>query len=351
MLSLRSKFAAALAVGAVLAVSQAKAADPVLPTEPKPATHVTVGSPGCCDCDSCCEQHFRVWGELLYISPRNLNIAFAAPVAGCGSTDVVGPIAQVSPDDTFTFRVGGEYAVNCNTSIGLTYSRLHDTEEAVASAAEGQELRALVAATDLNCIDNGDVLAAGARFRFEYDIIDADVRNVLYSCNNVNVVWLIGARWMRLEQDFESEFVNLGSTFITSNVKMHNGYGPRIGLEGEIGLCSGLSAYAKGAASFVYGKWDATFDQEDTFVGTQVSTSFKQERVMTMLDFEAGLAWTSCNGCLRVAAGFMVSQWYNAVTVPGVIEAVQNGRFDRHENNLNDLIQIEGGVLRVEFRF
>ena len=350
MLSLRGKFMSALAVGAMLAVSQAQAADPVLPTQPHPATQVTVGNPGCCACDDCCEQHVRAWGELLYISPRNLNLAFAVPADGCTSLVPLGEVAQVSPDDTFTFRIGVEYAVNCNTSIGVSYTRLNNKETAVAEAPEGLALHPLVTAADLVCGEGNEILAAGAIYKTKYDIVDIDVRNVLYSCHNVNVVWLIGARWMRFEQNFDAQFANLGDTFVTSNVDV-TGYGPRVGLEGEIGLCKGTSAYAKTAASLVYGKFKADYTQENTFVGTQLDTSFKQERVMTIVDFEAGLAWTSCDGCWRVAAGFMVSQWYNAVTVPGVIEAVKNNRFDRHTDNLNDLIQIEGGVLRVEFRF
>jgi streptolysin S family bacteriocin protoxin len=351
MFGLRMKFASALAVGAMLAVSQAKAADPVLPTQPKPTTHVTVGDPGCCGCcDDCC-QNIRAWGELMYISPRNLNLAFAVPVDGCVTLNPVGAVSQVSPDDSFTFRVGLEYAVNCNTSVGVSYTRLHNEEETAVEAPPGSILQSLVTIVGDGCVEDSTTQLAGARYSLEYDIIDIDVRNVLYSCNNVNIVWLIGGRIMRYEQDFASQFTTLTDTFVTSNVSLDLGYGPRVGLEGEIGLTCGWSAYAKTAVTFLYGSIDASYLQFNSAAGVQATTSFKQERVMTILDFEAGLAWTNCDGSIRVAAGFLVSQWYNALTVPGVIDSLRAGNFNRHEDSLNDLIQIEGGVLRVEFRF
>ena len=127
-----------------------------------------------------------------------------------------------------------------------------------------------------SCPGTDDAQIAAARYKFGYDMIDVDVRNVLYSCNNVNLVWLVGARLMRFEQSVESEFSILGSTFVTSDVSLDNAYGPRVGVEGEIGLCCGLSAYAKSAASFVYGTFDATYHQENIFAGVQADTSFKQ---------------------------------------------------------------------------
>ena len=63
-----------------------------------------------------------------------------------------------------------------------------------------------------------------------------------------------------------------------------------------------------------------------------------------MLDYEVGVAWTGPNGHFRAAVGYMVQAWFNAVTTPVFIDAVQADNYV----NVDDTITFDGAVGRVE---
>jgi hypothetical protein len=66
-----------------------------------------------------------------------------------------------------------------------------------------------------------------------------------------------------------------------------------------------------------------------------------------MLDYELGVAWTSTQGNLRLAVGYMVSYWFNAVTTPVFIDAVQADNYA----DVGDTITFDGAVGRIEWIF
>ncbi len=62
-----------------------------------------------------------------------------------------------------------------------------------------------------------------------------------------------------------------------------------------------------------------------------------------MIDYELGLAWTGPQGHLHLAAGYMVNHWFNAVTTPVFIDAVQANNY----TDLGDTISFTGLVGRL----
>jgi hypothetical protein len=78
-----------------------------------------------------------------------------------------------------------------------------------------------------------------------------------------------------------------------------------------------------------------------------VDTSWKAQRIVSILDLEAGVPYTCCNGCVNLSAGYAFSGWYNAVTTQDFISAVQTNNFD----DLTNILGFDGFVLRAEVRF
>ena len=74
---------------------------------------------------------------------------------------------------------------------------------------------------------------------------------------------------------------------------------------------------------------------------------WKDDRIVPMLDWELGVAWTSPQGHLRLAAGYLVSHWFNVVSTPTFVDAVQADNYV----DVDDTISFDGVVGRVEWVF
>ena len=73
----------------------------------------------------------------------------------------------------------------------------------------------------------------------------------------------------------------------------------------------------------------------------------KGSRIVTILDLEMGIGWTSCSGCFRLTGGYVVSSWLNTVKTADFIRAVQQNNF----GGLNGTTTFDGLVARAEVRF
>ena len=80
---------------------------------------------------------------------------------------------------------------------------------------------------------------------------------------------------------------------------------------------------------------------------TLARAELKDDRFVTVLDYELGLAWTSCNRCWRVTGGYLASHWFNAITTPVFIDAVQADNYV----DIGDTLSFDGLTVRVERRF
>ena len=84
--------------------------------------------------------------------------------------------------------------------------------------------------------------------------------------------------------------------------------------------------------------------------GTVVNTGWNEDRVVSMLDGEIGLGWTSCNGCVRITTGYMVSAWMNTINTDDFIRSVQRNS-SSNSPNLDGVITFDGVTTRLEIRF
>ena len=273
---------------------------------------------GSCYEESCGCPRGQFFGEFLYIRPRNAEVNFGAMHnAQTGIIDF---------DYKPAFRGGCSRAVSDCSSVGVSYTYLYnDTSDAIFVQAA----------------------AIDATHSIDLELIDIDYRRV-FSCSELHTfTYLVGARYGNLGQKFNSQSAVPGGHTFQTDIDFEGG-GIRIGLEGERYASNcGLMVYGRGAASFVAGEFRARYQETAALPDPIAEADWKAGRIVTMLDLEVGVGWTSSNGLLRVTGGYMVSGWFNTVKTDKFIEAAEADNFV----GLGDTLTFDGLTARAELRF
>lgn len=295
-----------------------------------------------------------VFGEFLYMRPRDAEVAYALPISGpvapiLGNEIPVGPTAIVDPGYDIAFRAGFNYAFNPGASLRGQYTRLRSDEDSAVTVEPPTVLRSLVS-HPLGANAATDTLDASATLEVELDQIDVDFRSLWLGCEcncAYAVSWLVGVTAARVDQYFAANYETIGSTNVATDVEF-SGVGMRFGLEGERHFpATGLFVYGSGISSFIFGDFDATYAQVNSFNGTEAMTSWTAGRIVPVLEFEAGAGWLGVNRHLRLSAGYRVSTWFNFVKTDEWIRSVQNDQF----TNLDGTLTFDGLVGRAEWLF
>jgi hypothetical protein len=342
-----------IAESTAIATSEPSAAAPV-----PPADGAAAGAAPPADCyhDACCCEPFwthrdGVFAELLYLRARDAEVAYAVPIDGPIAPGApgtqVGPTGVADLQYDVGFRVGYNLALDDCSSLTAAYNHFDSAATDAISIAAPDVVRSLIfhVNTPTAAVDN---LTARAANSVDFQMVDIDYRRVWTAsdCHVLNYVF--GARYAHLDQDFHAEFENLGMSTVDTAVSFDGG-GLRLGLEGERRARGGLSLYAKGYASFVAGDFDASFQQFDVVSATTIFNAWNAGRVVTMLDFEAGIGWTSASGRWRTTAGYLLSGWHNVVkTAEWIDRARQTTYIDLSDE---EVLTFDGFVGRVEYRW
>jgi hypothetical protein len=306
-------------------------------------------------CGSCCGgcglPKWRIYGDFLYLRPRSAEVVYAVPFNGPDTPqgDVpiqVGRIAAVDPDYEPAFRVGFDHIVSDCGSIGVEYAQLDSSTSDSLTVDAPIVIRSTV--IHPSTVDAAtDWLSAEANYDIRYKLVNLDYRRVFLCGDRHHLDWLIGACYGHLEQEFRSTFSDLEIETINTDVNFDGG-GIRLGLEGERqAACSGFLVYGRASASFFAGQFRARYFQGSVSDPEIVEADWAAGRIVPKLDLELGLGWASCNGCLRLTGGYMVSAWYNTVRTADYISAVQRNDF----GGLNDAMTFDGLVVRGELRY
>jgi hypothetical protein len=308
---------------------------------------------GGCGGGSCCGlPRVIVYGDFLYIRPRDADVAYGVPFNGAatppGMTPIqTGPVGVVDPEWEPTFRVGFGAAIGDCAMVGASYMKYESTTSDAITTTAPYVIRSLVVhPSTLNVASDG--LDASAQLGLDFNVVDLEIRRVFSWSELHTINWVAGARYADLTQDFDSIFAINGSETVSSDVTF-NGAGIRLGLEGErYGRCWGLVMYGRANVSFLAGEFSADYFQRNSFSGTNiVATNWTTQRAITIADIEFGAGWTSPGGRLRITGGYMFSSWYNLVKVDEFIGAVQTNNF----SDISDSLTFDGAVVRVEGRF
>lgn len=307
-----------------------------------------------CEGDDCCgwSNRWNVFGEFLYLRPRDAETAYASIIDG--------PIVPGAPglqngrtgvldyDYQPGFRFGAGFTLdNCN-QIQFSYSQLDATSNDTLTTAAPNVIRALV--DHPNAVNAGaNWLDANATGNVRFQMLDAAYRGLIASCCDYEVGYLVGVRYARFEQYFQANYQNVGVETVTSSVDF-DGVGMRFGMDFErYGRNRQWFVYGKSYASLVGGRFENAYLQNNQADPVVAQTTWEAGRVVTMLDLEAGLGWQNCGGNLRLSVGYLYSGWFNTIRNNEWISAVQNNDFVANGMSTYDSgITFDGLTARVE---
>ena len=311
------------------------------------------GDCGGCECCTPPWMHMSsAYGDFLYLRPRSAEVAFAVPIDGpivqppTANPIQIGRTTNVDPGYEPGFRAGFWRALSPCSSIGGSYTRFESNTFNSVSTDAPNVIRSLVSHPSSQSAST-DFLSAKAGYGLDFDFADADFRHIFVHGNNYAVNYLLGGRYARLSQDFESHFFDNGTETVRNCIGFDGG-GIRFGLDGQrFAPNCGLMAFCRGTASFVAGEFRSQYFQGQSFDPSVVDTTWKAGRIVPILDLEIGAGWTSPKQHVRLMAGYMVSSWFNTVKVQDFVHAVQDNNFTQLSNTLT----FDGLTARAEFRW
>ena len=192
--------------------------------------------------DPFCIDRWAVFGDFLYLRPRNVDVAIGAPVA----TPVLSPISpSVGPalvvDSRYRpgFRLGFVRAIDECATIGLTYSELDATQE-INPGVDPQTQTILPLVTHPSQLLPGSTFdSAFGRQLVGFRIADVEFRNVFRATDRYALAYSVGTRYTNLRQDLAAAFfapVTADDQNVFTRIRFDGG-GIRLGLDGERRAC------------------------------------------------------------------------------------------------------------------
>ena len=307
----------------------------------------------CCPRDCCPWQHCcGVWGEFLYLHPTGADMAHGQQQVGTGGPGTVpfGRIGVADPDYQPGVSLGMNWALTNCSSFAVAYTFYESNTLDVLELGAAPAIGSLVQHPNAAVISSTGPLTA--TYDIDFQIADFVYRRLIFGDNRSWMNYSIGARYGHLDQDFYQTGVFSGSQFgvidVLTDVKFDGG-GLVLGLEGErmVGY-RGFSVYGNLGVSPLAGQFTTSYTMTNVSTATQLANAqLKDDRFVTILDYEVGLAWTSCCRCWRLSTGYTASFWYNTITTPVFIDAVQADNYV----DIGDTLSFDGLTARVEYRF
>jgi len=293
---------------------------------------------------------YSVFGEALYLHPTGVDVAHAQQVSGPGNavTSPFGEVGVADFDYELGFRAGGDMALSPTTSIAVSYTWFESDAGSrlspPASAAAFNGVESLVHHPDFTPSVTDQPI--DARASLDFQLADGEYRARLQQGPRHWINGGLGLRYARLEQDFNQTGTFLLDTIDTGANADFDGGGPKLALDGGRSLGNrGFSLYARTAVSPLAGEFKSNYSMFSAALDeTVIQVDWDDDRIMTIFDYELGLAWTSPRRRWRFAAGYTQSFWFNAVTPAEFIEAVQASNY----TDVSDTIMLDGLVARVE---
>lgn len=325
------------------------------------------GSCGDCGCGGDCDDdNFNAWrhrtgffGEFLYLRAYNVDMAQGIQLNGvlnpgviAQGNDPIGRVGVASPQFEPGFRIGFSRNIDTCASISAAYTQFesHTSDSLAAPNVVGGSAASLVLFPDATTSASANT-GLDATYDIDFKLVDVDYNRMLVGSSNGVINYTLGARYGMLNQDFAQfgSFAQPRGSIVTNSTINFDGVGMRTGFDGQRRICnSNLSFYGKSYLSILFGEFRSEYNEVNTTESTVLATSNStNQRVVPILEYEVGLAWTSCNGRWRINSGYYTAFWFNAITTPEYIQAVQNSDFA----HMGQSIAFTGLTSRIEYRF
>jgi hypothetical protein len=284
---------------------------------------------------------FSLFGEALYLRPHE-DFVHAQQVSALGLP--AGALGVNDFDYDPGLRVGGDIAVSPTNSLAASGSWFESDAGSTLTAPAGGSVASFVQIP-------APSLLTGVTSTSElmFYTAEAEYRSRLLQGPRHWVNGGLGLRYAHLEQEFSqtgaSILLPMEQLAVNTDIEFDGG-GPRATLDGGRLLGNrGFSIYARSSVSPLTGKFHANYSFRNETAGAEIaSVNFEDNRIMTLFDYELGLAWSGPRKRWRFAAGYTQSYWFNAVTTADFIPAVQSGNY----SDISDTIIFDGLTARVE---
>ena len=295
-------------------------------------------------CPPCWAHRTSVFGEFLYLRPRDSEVAHTLIVNG---NVPAGRAGVADPDYSPGYRVGFTKALDeCSSLVG-TYTNFESNTNDFLDVNPPPALRGLLLHPGTTNA-GADFLTATARYDIDFRTADFDYRGLLSAGDSAAINYVIGARYAHLDQDLRVVYSNAGTAETIITDVEFDGAGFRLGLDAERCTHHGFLFYGKSMATFLVGDFRATYNHASTAGGATVAnTAWRAGRIVPILDLELGTGWQSHSGHWRMTAGYVVSAWLNTVNTDEWVEAVRGNSFE----GLNDGMTFDGLTAKAEYRF
>jgi hypothetical protein len=240
-------------------------------------------------------------------------------------------------------------AVGPTTSLAASYTWFESNAMSTAVPPAGATLPAV---GSLVHVPGAGVLAAQSpvesRSVLDFQLANAEYRARLHNGPRHWINGGLGLQWGHLEQEFGQTgmFTFPSGQLVTQSNVEFDGGGPRLSLDGGRTIGNrGFSIYARSSLAPMAGQFHSDYSLRNETTDIQLALArWKDDRIMTQFEYEAGLAWTGPRKRWRFSAGYLQSFWFNAVTPNEFIPAVQSNDY----TDVSDTIMFDGLTARVE---
>jgi hypothetical protein len=292
-----------------------------------------------------------VFGEFLYLHPTGVDMAHAQQQNGLGGAGTVpfGRVGTVDPHHEPGVRFGFTYALDCCSSF-RTFATWLQTDAVdrvvppgIPSGAVGSLVHHPGAAL------TASVGPVDAAYDFELRMVEVNYRRLWCASDQGWLNYFVGAKYGQLEQEFQQTGVfggGLGGAIDTTSEIDFDGGGLTMGLDFEVLWRHGFSLYGRGSVSAMVGEFRSDYSMFNSTAAIQLALAqWEDDRFVSMLEYELGLAWVDKCEHVRISAGYTAMFWFNAVTTPSFIDAVQADNY----TDVSGTIAFDGLVGRIEF--
>jgi hypothetical protein len=299
---------------------------------------------------------WSVWAEAMWIHPTGVDMAHAQQQDGLGGAGTVpfGNIAVLDPGYELGYRAGAQVRFSPKEAIFGQFSWLDSSVEDSLAAPDlpggGGAVGSLVH-------HPGAAITASAgpvtgTYDIDFQLGDLAYRYYVACTRTGETSVFIGGRYGKLKQNFAQSGIfggGLGGDIDTTTEIDFTGGGPIAGIQAERLIDSSrFSVYGKGLVGAIAGQFDSNYLMfNDTTDQTLAQSLWNDDRIVPMLEYELGIMWTGPQNHFRVAIGYMASYWFNVVSTPTCVDAVQADNYV----NVHDTLAFDGAVGRVEFRW
>lgn len=239
-------------------------------------------------------------------------------------------------------RLGGRLPSGLEASFVYTY--FHTSLDGGATApANG-----ILFATLTNPSTVSQVAAASASTSLNYNVFDGEIGQTLEPGERLRLRLFGGPRFARIDQNFTAFYngIDANNDQVFSRLNL-DAYGIRVGGDAHWKLTRwGLGVYGRSAASLLVGNYEVRLLEANN-TGATVITNLAEsyQKVIPVLELGLGVAWQW--RCMRVSAGYEVTNWFGLVDLPDIVDDVHQGKYSRRVSDLS----LDGLVIKAELNY